>query len=134
MKKKEKYRIINYGIEEYGRIFDEKYQRTSISQKYIKQLLKKYRHSTMCEWCYCCNGIYHNCWQELYADGVWGMSQKDVDRVILDIACGLVKNCKRDNRVGLCIKEDMVSMVIIARDLPGHAADYLISFTNREDL
>jgi hypothetical protein len=132
MKKKDKYKLINCAINEYGNIFKHDYERTNISHKYLKELLKKYRHSGMAEWSYCCYGLYQNCWQEPYFEGNWGMTQKRVDEIIYNTVHGLLKRCKRDNRVGLYVEDDAIHMVIVARDLPKYAADYLITFTNKE--
>lgn len=62
MKKKEKYKIINYAVNYYKEIFKNDYKFKYISLKQIKKLLHIYKHSWMCEWCYCCNGLYDNCW------------------------------------------------------------------------
>ena len=132
MKKKDKYKLINYAINEYSDIFKRNYERVNISQKQVKELLKKYKHSAMCEWCYCCYGLYQNCWQEPYFEGNWSMTQKRVDEIIYETVCELLKHCRRDNRVGLYVEDDAVHMVIVARDLPRHCADYLFTFTNKE--
>ena len=132
MKKKDKYKLINYAINEYGDNFQHDYKRTNISQKRVKELLKKYKHSIMCEWSYCCYGLYQNCWQDPFYKGNWGMSQKRIDDIIYNTVSELSKHCRRDNRIGYCIKDDEVHMVIVARDLPKHKADYLFTFTNKE--
>lgn len=36
----------------------------------------------MCEWSYCCYGLYNNCWQEPIEEGFWGLTQKEVDDII----------------------------------------------------
>lgn len=132
MKKKDKYKIINYAINEYGEKFNCVYKRANISPKQVKELLKKYKHSIMCEWSYCCYGLYQNCWQEPFFEGNWGMTQKRVDEIIYNTVHKLFKHCKRDNRVGLFVEDDAVHMVIVARDLPRYRGDYLITFTNKE--
>lgn len=68
-----------------------------------------------------------------FFEGNWGMTQKRVDEIILHTIRGLRKYCKRDNRIGICEKDGDIYVAIIARDLPGYAADYLIGFTNEED-
>ena len=75
MKKKDKYKIINYAIKEYSDKFKRDYARANISQKQVKELLKMYKHSGMAEWSYCCYGLYQNCWQEPFEEGVWGITQ-----------------------------------------------------------
>ena len=59
MKKKDKYKIINYAIKEYSDKFKRDYARANISQKQVKELLKMYKHSGMAEWSYCCYGLYY---------------------------------------------------------------------------
>lgn len=130
MKKKDKYNLISYALNEYGEIFKITYVRTDLSLKFLKQLLKKYKHSSMCEWSYCCYGLYRNCWQEPYFEGNWGMTQKRVDEIILSTIKATRKACKKDKRIGICYEGDDVHVVIVARDLPGHACDYLFTFTN----
>ena len=129
MKKKDKYKIINYAINEYSNIFNRSYKRTNISQSYVEELLKMYKHSVMCEWSYCCYGLYQNCWQEPFEEGIWGITQNRVEEIIFNTVCKLSKHCKRDNRVGLYLEDNAVHMVIVARDLPGFRADYLFTFT-----
>ena len=132
MKKKDKYKIINYAINEYSNIFKREYKRINISRKQVKDLLKKYKHSGMAEWSYCCYGLYQNCWQDPFEEGIWNLTQKRVDEIIYDTVCELSKHYKRDNRVGLYIEDNAVHMVIIARDLPIFKRDYLITFTNEQ--
>ena len=132
MKKKDKYKIINYAINEYSNIFKREYKRINVSRKQVKDLLKKYKHSGMAEWSYCCYGLYQNCWQDPFEEGIWNLTQKRVNEIIYDTVCELSKHYKRDNRVGLYIEDNAVHMVIVARDLPIFKRDYLITFTNEQ--
>ena len=49
MKKKEKYKIINYAVNYYREIFKRDYQFKHISLKQVKELLHTYKYSEMCE-------------------------------------------------------------------------------------
>ena len=133
MKKKEKYKIINYAVNYYREIFKRDYQFKHISLKQVKELLHTYKYSEMCEWSYCCYGLYKNCWQELYYEGNWGMTQKEVDEIIYDTFKDLSKQCRRDNRIVCCEHDGDIYVIIIARDL-WFKADYLFCFTNNEQL
>lgn len=132
MKKKDKYKLINYAIKEYGDMFNHNYQHGDLSTKYLKDLLKQYKHSYMAEWNYCCRGLYNCCWQELFFEGNWYMSQTDVNKAIeytIDITA---KDRRRDKRLAWCQDSDGIHVVIITRDLPHHRRDYFITLTNKE--
>lgn len=132
MKKKDKYKIINYAINQYNAEFrGAKYERKNISFKELLRLLDQYKHSCVCEWYYCCYGMYQNCWQEPIFDGNWGWTQKSVDYYIRMLLKDLKRQIKRDKRIAMYQSEFGVEVVIIARDLP-ESADYLITFTNKE--
>lgn len=131
MKKKEKYKLINHAKNEYSEIFKCDYQPIYKNKKYIKSLLKEYSHSGMCEWSYCCYGLYQNCWQEPYFEGNWGMTQKRVNEIILDtFTPKLLKKCRTENRMFYCEKDGMIHILIIARDLDSD--DYLFTFSKEE--
>lgn len=133
MKKKDKYKIIRHAVNEYSEIFNCEYKRTNMSKKKVKKLLEQYKHSSMCEWSYCCYGLYQNCWQEPYFEGNWGMTQKQVNETIFETFSELAKNCKRDSRIACCEEDGVINIVIIARDISEFRADFLIVFTNSED-
>lgn len=130
MKKKKKYQLIKYAIDEYGKEFNYNYKRMDVFHKQVKELLSKYKHSSMCEWSYCCDGLYHNCWQEPFFRGNWGLTQKQVDEIIYETVRRLAKKCRRDSRIACYSDENSVHIVMIARDLPEYRADYLFTFTN----
>ena len=134
MKKKDKYELISLAIKDYSERFNENYQRVNLSQKQLMTLLRQNKHSTMCEWDYCCYGLYRNCWQDLYADGVWDLSQEQVDKIIASIIKDSAKACRRDSRIAMCKDENSIGVVIVLRDLPEHRCDYLITFTNEEGI
>jgi hypothetical protein len=129
MKKKDRYKLISYAIDEYNTKFNSNCKRTNISVNQVKDLLKKYKHSTMVEWYYCCYGLYHNCWQELVAEGNWDMSQESVNDMILFSFEHDKKTINKDRRVAIEHTSDGVNMYIIMRD-KGSRCDSLITFRN----
>lgn len=131
MKRKNKQKLINYAVNEYGSIFGIDYKHTYINKKKFKQLLKEYRHSSMYEWCYCCYGLYRNCWQEPYIKGNWEMTQRDVDNIILGVLDKkLMKKCREERRMFSYEKDGIINVLIVARDLV--KSDYLICFSKEE--
>lgn len=131
MKRKEKQKLINHAVNEYSKIWERNYKPTYINKKKVKQLLKEYRHSSMCEWSYCCYGLYKNCWQEPYFEGNWDLTQKEVNDIILDIfTSDLLKKCRTENRMFYCEEDGKVHLLIIARDL--NSNDYLFAFSKEE--
>ena len=132
MKIKDKYKVLNYAYDDYNRTFNHNYQRRKFSKRLLLDLLKENKHSSMCEWSYCCYGLYRNCWADPYEEGVWNLTQKDVDKILYDTICELSRSCKRDNRLGIYKEKDITHVVVIARDLPRHCRDYLFTFTNKE--
>ena len=129
MKRKDKQKLINYAVNEYSKIFGRDYKPTYINKKRVKQLLKEYIHSSMCEWSYCCYGLYQNCWQEPFFKGNWGMTQKRVNDIILDVLDEkLMKKCRTDGRMFSYEEDGVIHVLIIARDLTKD--DYLITFSN----
>lgn len=133
MKTRDKQALISYVINEYNQIFKVKYERVKLSKRYLWSLLDTYKHSGMCEWCYCCRGLYNNCWQEPYFEGNWGMTQTYIDDSIKRTVEWVAKANKRDGRIAMYTDEIGVHVLIVARDLP-LKADYLITFTNVEGL
>ena len=133
MKRREKYKITNYAIAEYSKIFEQDYKRANISKRKIRAMLKEYSHSCMAIWYYCCKGLYWNCWQDPFEEGIWNMSQKQVDKCIWDIVCELPKCCLSRKRAAIYVDNRGINLLIVARDLPGHKCDYLITFTNIEE-
>lgn len=130
MKTKERYKLLNYAKEDYSNIFEHKYEFKKLSKKALYKLLRENKHSCMCEWSYCCYGLYQNCWQEPIEEGVWGMTQEDVNKAIKSVIDDTAKICKRDSRILYCENELSVDVIIIARDIM--SVDYLITFTDKE--
>ncbi len=131
MKKQERYKLLNHAKKDYSERFNRNYEFKKMSKKALYELLKQNKHSAMCEWDYCCYGLYQNCWQELFEEGNWYMSQKRVDDIIKYAINSTAKICRKDNRILYYEDEYGIHVVIIARDVKRH--DYLICFTNRED-
>lgn len=134
MKKKDKYRLIDYALKDYGKKFNHNYKRKYISCREVEKLLSENKHSVGAEWFYCCYGLYENCWQDPFEEGVWDMTQEYVDDWILNTFKSLRKQCKRDNRIGVYEDKDdnSIHVVIVARDLQEYKCDYLFIFTDRE--
>lgn len=132
MKKKDRYKLLNYAKMNYSEIFNRKYEFKKMSKRDLYELLRQNIRSSMCEWSYCCYGLYKNCWQDPIEEGVWGMTQGWVDKCIKRTIDETAKSCRRDNRILYCKDEHGVHVVIIARDVDSR--DYLIFFTNKEYL
>ena len=132
MKKKDKYKLFQYAKEQYSKDFKCNYEFKYLSKKALLKLLKEHNDSSMCEWDYCCYGLYQNCWQEPYFEGNWGMSQEKVNEIIKETIKKTAKICKRDNRILYCEVDDVINIVIIARDVM--YCDFLIAFDNKKQL
>ena len=130
MKIKERYKLLNHAKKYYTNIFGHKYEFKKLSKKALYKLLRENKHSFMYEWYYCCYGLYQNCWQEPIEEGVWGMTQQDVDRAIKYAIDKTAKICRKDSRILYYEGEFGVDIIIIARDVLG--LDYLIVFKNEE--
>ena len=131
MKKQERYKLLNYAKKEYSEIFKYNYQFKKLSKKALYELLQQNKHSQMCEWSYCCCGLYHNSWQEPYFVGNWELTQKRIDEIIKSTIDETAKICRKDNRILYCEDEYGTHVIIVARDVMSD--DYLFTFTNRED-
>lgn len=131
MKKQEKYKLLNYAKEDYSEKFRRNYEFKRLSKRALHKLLRQNKHSSMCEWSYCCYGLYQNCWQEPVQEGIWRMTQERVNRSIKNTIDSTSKICRKDNRILYCEDEYGIHVVVIARDVD--ACDYLIYFTNKED-
>ena len=94
----------------------------------LLKLLKEHDYNSMCEWSYCCYGMYTCCWQELTADGVWEMTQENVNKSIAATIKDCMKYCKKDSRILYAEQEDCIEIVLVMRDIM--AVDYLITFKN----
>jgi hypothetical protein len=133
MKKQDRYKIIDYAIKQYNNIFGLNYVKTHISIKDIEKLLKENKHSSVCEWSYCCNGVYNHCWEEPYYEGICNLTQKDVDKYILNTFKRVLKDSKKDERIAICKYKDYINVIIILRDLNKYKVDYLFTFTDIEN-
>lgn len=134
MKIKDKQKIIGFAINQYNERLKGHYQRTPLSKKRLLDLVEKYKHPGAAVWCYCCNGLYEDCWEDLFAEGIWGQSQEDVNDLIKWWIQELSKSCKRDNRTAWYEDEYGVHVVIVARDLPKWKKDFLFLFTDEVGL
>ena len=130
MKRQERYKLLNYAKKQYSEAFDLDLQFKHLSKKKLYDLLKEYKHSSMCEWSYCCYGLYENCWQESFEEGNWDLTQEEVNKIIRGTIDDTAKACRKDSRILYCKLVDRVDVIIVARDI--FKADYLITFTNEE--
>ena len=130
MKKQERYKLLNYAKRDYSEKFKRNYEFKKISKKALYELLKQNKHSSMCEWSYCCYGLYQNCWQEPVEAECWQDKQKEVDDIIKNTIDFTAKICRKDNRILYCENEYGIHVIIISRDID--KCDYLICFTNKE--
>lgn len=130
MKRRDRYKLLNRAKKDYSEIFKCNYEFKKLSKKALYKLLQENKHSAMCEWSYCCYGLYKCCWQELIEEGNWGLTQKQVDEDIKYAIDETAKICRRDSRILYCKDEYGVHVIIIARDVM--STDYLIVFTDEE--
>lgn len=130
MKTKERYKILNYSKNQYNNAFDANYEFKYLSKKQLHQLIKKYNYSCATILSYCCYGVYSNCWQDPIEKGVWGLSQEQVDKQIIDIINSTAKYCRKDSRILYYKKDDIENVIIIMRDTY-YKEDYFICFTNQ---
>ena len=128
MKKQERYKLINHAKKDYSERFKRNYEFKNLSRKALHKLLQQNKHSSMCEWDYCCYGLYQNCWQEVVQAGCWQETQKEVDDIINHTINSTAKICRKDSRILYCEDEYGIHVVIIARDICSR--DFLITFTN----
>lgn len=131
MKKQERYKLLNHTKKEYSEIFKCNYQFKKLSKKALYKLLQQNKHSHMCEWSYCCYGLYRNCWQEPYLVGNWGLTQEQINEIIKSTIDKTAKICRKDNRILYFKDEYSTHIIIVARDVMKD--DYLFTFTNKED-
>lgn len=131
MKTKERYKLLNYAKKNYSEIFNCDYQFKELSKRALHKLLENNKHSVMCEWWYCCYGLYNNCWQEPIEEGCWHNTQKEVDDAIKEAINSTAKICRRDSRILYSEDEHDIHVIIVARDVC--KCDYLICFTNQEE-
>lgn len=130
MKKQDRYKLFNYVKKDYSEIFGKNYEFKKLSKRALYKLLQQNKHSSMCEWDYCCFGLYQNCWVEPVEAGCWQNTQKEVDDIIKYTIDSTAKICRKDSRILYCQDEHGIHVIIIARDVC--KTDYLITFTNEE--
>lgn len=131
MKRRDRYSLLIHAKRDYSDKFRCDYQFKSLSKRHLYKLLKDNKHSTMCEWWYCCHGLYSNCWQEPFEAGCWHDTQKEVDDAIRGAIDCTAKICRKDNRILYCQDEYGTHVIIISRDVL--KCDFLICFTNQEN-
>lgn len=132
MKRKERYKVLNYAKKQYGEEFALDLQFKHLSKRELYALLKKYTHSFMFERSYCCRGLYQCCWQECIGEGNWGLTQEDVNEDIKRVIDETVKACRKDSRIlyRKSLNGREIDAIIVMRDVC--AMDWLITFTSVE--
>lgn len=128
MKIKEKYRLFNHARREYSESFSRNYEFAQMSYKKLINLLQANRHTNYCEYWYCCHGLYHNCWQDPFCEGIWNFSQADIDILLTGVLKTARKYLKNKYRTLCCKDSDGTHVILITRDI--HRCDYIITFTN----
>lgn len=108
---KEKYNI-NYTIEEA--------KRCSIERD---KIYKKYNSSE--------RRLTFNNWQDPYGEGIWGMSQKEVDKLAYDAFKSIQRfNVSKKDRLYISYKNDMIRIYFYGRDF--NELDYWFIFKKRD--
>lgn len=130
MKIKEKYKMFNHARREYSRIFDKDYDFTQMSYSELLGLLKSSKQVDYTEYWYCCHGLYSNCWQDPFSEGVWGLTQAGVNALLAEVLKETRKYLKNKYRVLYCKSDDLTHVILITRDV--QLCDYIITFTNNE--
>jgi hypothetical protein len=108
---KEKYNI-DYTIEEA--------KRCSIERD---KIYKKYNNSE--------RRLTFNNWQDPYGEGIWGMSQKEVDKLAYDTFKSIQKfNVSKKDRLYISYKDDEIRIYFYGRDF--NKLDYWFIFEKRD--
>ena len=131
MKKQERYKLLHIAKDQYSKTFNLDYQFKCLTRKELHNLLNQHTHSSMCEWDYCCYGLYQNCWQDPYAEGMWDMTQEEVDKFIANIIDDYARHYRKDSRILCCESDNAVHVILVMRDIC--TTDFLITFTDKED-
>lgn len=127
MKKKIKEALIKYAIEEYNCLFETQYKIQSLSYEKLMQWIKEYDSSVITYWNYCCKGVFSNCWIDEYSKGAWGMTQEDVNRMIISSFKDKEERFNKEGRIA-CYKDGLdVHIVLIGRDLKEYKQDIFIT-------
>lgn len=129
MKKRDRYKIITYAVNQYRDNFEEDYIPVKLSKKTVRELLKEYNFCAMDEWYFCCYGWKTNCWVEPIEVGNWDMTAEYVTECIVDVVNSCRRVCRRDPRAYIYRRGEMITLCIIMRDRD-FKCDYLITFYN----
>ena len=131
MRKKDRYKIIDFAVNQYRDIFKVTPVPVKLTNKRLTELLEGHGNYSICEWYFCCYGWQKNCWQDFYKEGQWGLTRDDVKKMIIKAA----KNCAKDrcgeHRTYMCYTEKYTGVYLIMRDTD-HQCDYLIAFQNKD--
>lgn len=111
--------LVNQIKKNYSKCFNHKYRFKEISEKTLYNLANKSKNFTICQWWYCCYGLYKSCWQDLI--------EKDKFKFIIDSTAEVRK---KNNRILYYADKSNVYIIIIARDIL--QCDYLFQFEKEE--
>ena len=99
-----------------------------MTKKMIKELIKKYKYHSMTESDYSYgNGEY--CWQEIYEEGVWFRTEKDVINCINSTCKYSLPLAKEYGRIYIYRCEDYMRMMIYTKDID----EYIVWITMWND-
>lgn len=129
MKKKDKYKIINYAVNDFNETFGTNVTRHKYSKKYIDELFKKYKYWSMVEASYCCYGWKNDCWQDIVQEGVWNFTIDSARKYIKDTIIDKRKLLLKCNRLYIEEKEGLIDILITLRDTE-HKQDLRIYASN----
>lgn len=119
----------------------DRYSNTGIILKPVKynrdtiyNLFKKYKQYGMTENSYCCYGECQCCWQDPFAEGIWGHTLKQVKEIMLNdfkyIKQDIRSVKKNQHRMYMYKDKNKCFIYIYGRDL--FSADYHMWFSNVE--
>lgn len=128
MKIKERYKFFNHARRDYSKIFARNYEFTQLSYKKLAALLKNSKYAGYCEYWYCCHGLYNNCWIDPFEEGVWSMSQNDVDMLLTAVLKESRRWLRNKYRTLLCEDSYGTHIILVTRDV--QLCDYVITLAN----
>ena len=128
MKKKLNEALVSYFVEDYNERMNRKYQLISISRECLYQMLSNTKKVAISYMSYCCYGLYHFCWLDEYAEGIWGMSEDEVREMITGVFESHIEEFNSDGRVAFYEDDKGAHVLFLARDLKTHKIDTFIDF------
>lgn len=113
-----------------------RFKQYTFSMEFIEELFNKFDFYGMTQNSYCCRELEDCCWQEVYEDGIWNWSYKDVKRFILSYVASSKKYLYNTKKYGFRFyvsneASDTVCIYIYLRDKSKY--DLYIWFSNTEN-